>query len=116
MLLKVEGEKGDNKSSLFGFLHWTTANLNKLETFLQVYAFDSIINDLIEVFDLSIGVNWALILDLIAIFIMNVVQNHVVPVGEMKYSHQVINEELLNKNQISHGEVMALVNSIFLDG
>ena len=32
----------------------------------------------------------------------------------MENSHQVIDEELLNKNQISHREVMALVYSIIL--
>ena len=47
---------------------------------------------------------------------MYIVQNHIVSISEMKNSHQVIDEELLNKNQVPHWEVVALVYAILVNG
>jgi hypothetical protein len=73
LLLKEEGEKGNDESALFGFLHRTTSDFNKFETFLQVNTLYSIIDNLIEVLDLSVSVDWALVLHLIAVFIVHIV-------------------------------------------
>lgn len=96
LLLKVKSKKRDNESSLFGLLYWTTSYFNKFQTFLQVNALYSIIDNLIEVFDLSVCVDGTLILDLVPVFIMNIVKNHIVSICEMENSHQVIDKELLN--------------------
>jgi hypothetical protein len=73
LLLKEVGKKGDDKSALFGFLHRTTSDFNKFETFLQVDTLYSIIDNLVEVLDLSVSVEWALVLHLIAVFIVHIV-------------------------------------------
>ena len=73
LLLKEEGEKRDDESALFGFLDGTTSDFNKFETFLQVNTLYSIIDNLIEVLDLSVSVEWALVLHLIAVFIVHIV-------------------------------------------
>lgn len=93
MLLEVECKERDNKGTFLGFLDRATSHLDKFKTLLQVNAFHSVIDNLIEVFDLSISVNWPLILILsifIAIasfFIMNIVKDNVVAIGEVKDSH-----------------------------
>lgn len=96
LLLKVKGKERDNESTFFGLLYWTTSYFNKFQTFLQVNALYSIIDYLIEVFDLSVSVDGTLILDLVSVFIMNIVKNHIVSICEMENSHQVIDKELLN--------------------
>jgi hypothetical protein len=39
-----------------------------------------------------------LVLDLIPVFIVNIVKDNIVTISEMEDSHQVIDKELLNKN------------------
>lgn len=114
LLLEKESEKGDNERTLFCFLHRTTSDFDELQTLLQVNTFDSVIYYLVEIFDLGVSVDRPLVLDLIAIFVVNIVQDHIMAISEMENSHQVINEKLLHKNQVSHREVVALINSIIL--
>jgi hypothetical protein len=79
-------------------LYGTTSDFYEFQTFLQINALYSIIDDLIKVFDLGVSVEWSLILDLIPIFIVHIVKDHIVTISEMEDSHQVIDKELLNKN------------------
>lgn len=115
LLLEIESEKGNNKRAFFGFLDWTTSNLDELQTLLQINTFYSVIYYLVEIFNLGVSVDWPLALKLIAIFIMDIVQDDIMAISEMENSHQVINEKLLHKNKVSHGEIMALIDAIIFD-
>ncbi len=112
LLLEIESEKGYNKRAFFGFLDGTTSYLDELQTLLQINTFDSVIYYLVEIFNLGVSVDWPLALKLIAIFIVDIVQDYIMAISEMENSHQVINEKLLDKNKVSHGEIMALIDAI----